>query len=690
MEFKEFKTLLQKNFAELTKDATHLYEVDLDRDALWNLYLDSFPAGMNDVYRERREFDCSCCRHFIKKMGNVVIIKNNVVHTIWDFVADFAAEKPVYQPVIDAMDAFVRSHPVSDVKVFKAAKYAKKDDVGTDKNFENVDGVVREWNHFYLELPKRFVDSSEKSDGDIRGGHRDTRNVFKRSLDDISEESLLTILELIAQNSLYKGEEWRGVLNDFFRYKKEYDKLPTEEEKDLFAWEQSVKAGAAVGRIRNHSMGTLLLDVSGGTDLDEAVRKYEVMVAPTNYKRPKAIFTQRMLDDAKKTIEGLGYLDSLGRRYANLNDITVNNILFSNKDSAKSLRGADVFANMAGEVAVDPKKFSKVEEVPVETFVRDILPTAKNVEALLENRHASNMVSLIAPENKDAPSMFKWQNSFGWAYSGNITDSDMKERVKSAGGKVDGVLRFSIQWNDRDWDRNDIDAHCTEPNGFQIYFGDRYDWRTGGVLDVDITHPEEGAPAVENITWPDKSRMRPGQYRFFVHGWANRGGRKGFRAEIEYDGQIYSYDYNKEVRQGDYVNVAYVTLSPSGEFSIEHILNSSISSREVWGVKTNQFIPVSVVMFSPNYWDEQTGIGHRHYFFMLKDCVNPENPNGFYNEFLKEELLKHKRVLEALGSRTAVKETAEQLSGIGFSSTKREDILVKVKGATERVLKVKF
>lgn len=682
MDFTEMRDKLMEHFNEMVKDIDHLFEVAVDKDELWNLYLDSFPAGTNEIYRERRWHDCSCCRQFIKTIGNAVVIKDNQIETIWDFRTD----DTTYQPVLDALSTYIKSHAVSDIYVSKFKK------IGTLKNYEEMEnGQMHEWTHFFVELPDRFIDRSNRSEGDIKGGFRDTRNVFKRSLDEIDMDALDTILELITSNTLYKGEEWKGVLTEFRKYKKEYNNLSSDAEKELYAWEKSVKAGIAIGRIRNHSIGTLLVNVSEGMDLDTAVKKYEQIVAPANYKRPKEIFTKKMLEDAKKTITELGYMDSLGRRFATLDDITVNNILFSNKDSAKRIGGMDdIFGEMEREAVSNPKKFSKVEEIPVDKFVSDVLPTASEVEVYFENKHTNNMVSLIAPENKDAKTMFKWNNNFGWAYAGNMTDS-MKERVKAAGGKVDGVLRFSIQWNEDGSDNSDLDAHCIEPNRNEIYFGSDRKPRTsalGGQLDVDITHPERNI-AVENITWADRSRMKPGVYKFFVNQYSARGS-KGFSAEIEFDGQIYSFEYNKPLRTNENVQVAEVTFNEDGTFTIKEKLPSNVSSKDVWGVKTNRFVPVSVIMYSPNYWDEQDGIGHRHYFFMLKDCVNPEQPNGFYNEFLKNELVEHKRVFAALGSKMRVKDVDDQLSGLGFSATKRDELIVKVKGSTERILKIKF
>ena len=82
--------------------------------------------------------------------------------------------------------------------------------------------------------------------------------------------------------------------------------------------------------------------------------------------------------------------------------------------------------------------------------------------------------------------------------------------------------------------------------------------------------------------------------------------------------------------------------------------------------------------FSPNFWNEQEGIGHRHVFFMLAGANNDETPNGFYNEFVRQEFMPHKRVFAALGSRMKVSDDVEQLSGVGFSTTRRASVIVRI------------
>lgn len=680
MPFHSFHHKFMNHFDSMTKDAKALYRVDFDPDELWNLYLDSFPVGTNNIYRTRREFDCSCCRHFIKTMGGVVAIRNGRIETIWDFDT---TSPECYQPVMDTLSAYVKSKHIKDVFL------THEPSIGTAHNYEKDENgnKVIQWNHFFVNTPRCAYTTRDVNTETARV--RDDRNVFLRSMCELTLDATKTVLELISQNSLYRGAEWKAQLEQLAAYQEKYNAM-TAEQKELQSWVDVINMNSALARIRNTSIGTLLIDLSAGIDLNAAVTSYERVVAPANYKRPKAIFTKRMLDDAKKTVTELGYMDSLPRRFARLDDISVNNILFANRDAVSRMNGAaaDPFAAMEQQVAIDPKRFSHVEEISIDKFVSDVLPIAKELELFLENRFSKNMVSLTAPVNKDAKTMFKWDNAFAWAYAGNLADSDIRENVKKAGGKVDGVLRFSIQWNDEPgkWDKSDEDAHCQGPCG-HIWFGEKRGFTDGGNLDVDVISPENGKPAVENITWPLLNKMLDGEYKFYVRCYTSRSGNNGFAAEIEANGEVHSYECRRLLHTDDIVPVATVTLK-NGQFTIKDELKSTVSSSTFWNISTNQFIPVSVAMYSPNYWDEQTGIGNRHYFFMLKGCQNPDKLNGFYNEFIKQELMTHKRVFEALGSQMSVQPVEDQLSGVGFSATRHDSFIVKVKGQTERVLKV--
>ncbi|MCK5614016.1 hypothetical protein KAR91_69780 [Candidatus Pacearchaeota archaeon] len=674
-DFIKFKNAMQKQFEVVIKDQEHLFLTDVPKDLLWETYLESYPEGTNEIYRENREYDCNSCRQFIRPFGNIVAIKDNELVSIWDIEE---LDHP-FHIVASALSDLVKAAPIKNVFLAEHAK------LGIDKNHQLMeDGTTRAWDHFFFKVPRKFVNKSGKSIESVQGKFRDVKNVFHRSMKEITIEAAQTILELIDQGSLYRGEESKDVIKAFIQYKLAYIPV-TVELKDNWAWINSFNN--PVAKIKNSAIGTLLVDITAELDLDEAVRKFEAIMAPTNYKRPKAIFTKKMIQAAEEKIVELGFSESLGRKYAVLEDITVNNVLFVNRDAKKKINGS-VFDELKEDVPENVKNFDRVDEVTISQFINDILPNINSIELLAENKHLNNMMSLIAPQDREAPSMLKWNNNFSWAYNRDITDS-MKQNVKNAGGNVEGVLMFSIQWNENGDNLNDFDAHCVEPSGNHIFFetkGRKH--QSSGMLDVDIIQPR--GVAVENITWTDKNRMQEGRYKFYVKNYSHCGGVTGFRAKIEYDGQIYSYDYPKELKQKEEVMVAEVEFTHQNGFKFLSSMDSKLSSREIWGVNTNKFAQVSVAMFSPNYWDGQKEIGNKHYFFFMEGCKNDSTPRGFFNEFLNNDLMEHKRVFEALGSKMRVEPSDNQLSGLGFSSTQRNSIVARVDGSFSRVIKINF
>lgn len=684
----KLKQALENKFNHLIQHGAVAYdttETADERDYLYDLYLDSFKPEDNRIYRERREYDCSACKQFIRNIAGVVFIKDNQKISLWDIDMDGTE----FETVVKALSKHVHAASIKSIYLNDSKN------VGIDHNHEEcANGDIRTWEHLHLVLPSTMVqNTSYESIATKQSKANAIKQVLGRSLNEISEESVNTVIELIDQNSLYKGAEWLPVLKQFRDLKREYltvdDKL-----KSNFIWDKSTQVGPVIGKIRNHSIGTLLVDISNGRDLNDAVKSYESIVAPTNYKRPKALFTKRMIEDAQKTINNLGLASALYRRFATAEDINVNDIAFVDRSVKDSLIGGDAFDMLAATTGVKPKSYDKVQTVPIEKFMTEILPTLTGLEALVETRHQRNFASLIAPVDQSVGRLFKWDNNFTWAYNGNMTDSDIRRNVEKNGGNIHGILRFSLQWNDElSHETDDLDAHCVEKYGTRrdnIYYGHKRS-SLGGTLDVDIQHPKSNIPAVENIVYASKNNLQTGTYDFYVENYQRRSGTNGFKAELEVDGQIYQLNYDKPLRTDERVKVATVAYNDStDEFDVKLHVSNEMASKDIWGITTNQFVPVSLVTLSPNYWGNEKGVGNKHYMFMLKDCINSDRPNGFYNEYLIPELSAHKRVFEALGAQLRVPETDNQLSGLGFSSTQENTLIVKAKGAVERTLKITF
>lgn len=235
-----------------------------------------------------------------------------------------------------------------------------------------------------------------------------------------------------------------------------------------------------------------------------------------------------------------------------------------------------------------------------------------------------------------------------------------------------------------------------EPGGDHIYYGCRRRLSLcGGMLDLDAngTDGMRNDPA-ENIFYADKRKMREGEYHLYVNQFMQRKTTDvGFEAEIEFMGEIHRFSYPQVVK--GIVTIARFRYTHVNGIEFIDSLPSTTASKKVWNLDTQKFHPVNVLMLSPNYWsdcieEEVQGIGNKHYFFLLDQCRNEETARGMYNEFLRNDLNQHRKVLEMVGSKLRSDEQAYQLSGLGFSSTMRNELTVKVSGAFTRQLLVKF
>ena len=695
-----------------------LFKSSVPGSKVWKTYLENFKDGDDPIFRdpESSVHNCNHCNNFVRRYGNVVAVLNNKVISIFDLEVE-----DEYAASFVAMSKLLTEAPIGDVffetfSELNSLPYEscnKKNTVfrlGVNENVKRYTkeeaekfGVVKKdeikkFEHMHLDIPAVFVDMTGNSVESIMGNYRDNKNVFQRAMQEIPLDTLNLVRDLINQGSLLDGATHLYKVEQFIPFKKAYDELPAGE-RDAWCWVTSYKL--PIAKFKNELIGVLCSELAEGKELNEACQAWNKRVDPANYMKAIAPITKRQIEEARKFVEENGYAASFDRRFATIDDIKVTEIKHINVGNGE-LKAVSIFDKVTPAVSTRHKRseFEGVEEVSIDKFMNDILPTCTSVEVLLKNNHEHNMASLTTANQADSKPIFKWSNNYSWTYNGNLAGkSEIKEAVAIKGGKIDGVLRASMMWAEgvESIDNSDLDLWARQPDGQTIGFSagfrkDSGDRRTSmsGQLDVDITNPAafHHKNIVENIVWSDKKKMRDGIYKIWVNGYSIRNS-KGFKAEIEFDGEIYSYEYNQPVGSSANVQLAEVTLK-DGEFSIKHILPEvGVSSREIYGLETNQFHKVNLVCVSPNHWDGND-VGNKHYFFMLDGAKAPQSIRSFHNENLIGDLLAHRKVLEVLGTTNMIPPAEKQLSGLGFNATVNNEVIARLAGSFKRVVKIKF
>lgn len=718
MTFKELNSKIQIQFETMIKTGK-LFRVNISGGKLWDIYLNSFSE--HPIWRVNSIHNCDNDRHFFERYANVVTIIDGKIVSMFGFEASGeyknsieVVSKTIQSSIIDSI--FIECYDelknlgnsVDRNKLSKNQTYYRLGNELTLKEYRNAEeamgkeiGKVYTFNHFHVYLPKQFVDFSGKSSGQILGDLNTTRQLFQKGLN-IPLETLELVRDLIQQGSLLRGDMYLAKVLEFIKLKKTFNEIPVDKQSN---WTWMFFKSTPYVRFANELIGTTCIELAEGKDINLVCKDFNIRVDPTNYNKAKSPVTKQMIEIAEKTIVELGYENSFDRRFATIDDIDISEIKHSNVDNS-----VDKPVGLFGKAGVPSTGFSrhkraefdKVETVSIDKFMKDILPNSTSVEIFMENRFEGNLVSLFTSQS-NSKNLFKWNNPFSWTYNGNLSGkSQLTQMVESKGGRTDGVFRFTHSWNEIEPNQSLMDLHVFLPthdghitgvnntygNGERVGWNNRNHNKTKGSQDVDYTQQAPvGYIPVENITFPDIKLLPNGDYHCKIHNWSFRNsGGKG-KAEVVINGEVYQYIYPK-TKNHEWVDVATVHLK-NGIFTITHHLPETSSAKNFWGLDTNQFHKVNLICTSPNHWGDNN-IGTKEYFFMLQDCKTPDAMRAFHVDQLNSELMSNRKAIDLLGNYKMVESTSKQLSGVGFQSTVKDELIIKVKGSHSRILRLQF
>jgi hypothetical protein len=683
-------------------------EISFSSNKLADLYLKSFPSGTNQMFIEKKEYDCNNCKKFISKIGNMVYIDDDYkIKTIWD-IPDLMYP---FNEVCKVLDEELKKHVIETVFVVNR----KYKDINVRENVgeKTIDDKIKlfKFRHMYCEISDKFLTDDV---GYIYHNHDADYKKLKRFLEDIPVETFLLVRDIV-YDDLYRGDIYKpliekyisednqsGILVEYKKYKDEYEN--SELFQNTFLNKQVSKYTSAVINLKNTPIGEMMYNIKNGDSVDVAIEKYIKMVDPSNYMRVTSeIKSKNELKIAKDKIEQLGIKDSVYRRHMSRLDvgriIPTQNIKYMDREFYKSSEldtFSDFFDGLEKSIVSKVKNFDNAPSKSMEEFFNKILPKCRKVEIYLDNTLDNYFMSVIGPMYSESKNMFKWNNPVCCIYNEGLSGISkyINKRVKEEGGKLNELINVSLSWFNKD----DYDAHMKvtpkDERPEHIYFGKKR--KHNMELDVDMNASHPSTNPVENITFVgnDIGDIKRGKYRYYVHNFRFRSDGEvvepHFLVLFTYFGKTLLLRYDRRLKGEERINtIEFKINDPATGISDIKILDKDLisvnqfdskelkTSRNVWNLKTGEFHTVELAMLSPNYWGD-VKVGEKQYLFIIKDCKNPNEIPGFLNEYLIRDLRDNRKVLERLKDKFIVKPEDKQLSGLGFTETIDKEVVFKV------------
>jgi len=641
----ELFTKFYEMFNKFQEEYTDVYMVDATRGELNEIFQKH--VEKTPIFRKRPTWDCSYCRHSIREVMKTFTI------------TDDYKKLPFAKYILDRYDLDSSFKFLNDMlKDFSKLVYEKPvkgrfktntTNIGVKENIESESGIL--FKHFYFKAKEKYTHNFNDSD---------SYNGLVATIQKYSKHTnvLKDILYYIEENYIYRGSEKLGLIEQTL------DLLQTYNEKidlELFIWKHIDNFAKLFNR---DVISTLADDLIEGKDPEEAISAYNTKVAPENYRQPKTeILSAAQIKTTEQELQKLGYNDFVNKfSFARPQDIRILDVLWTNRkvDSTGAL--TDLLSDNIKTSSVNPDKVTNI------TF-KDFMELLKNTKDIEIDVSKLEKVVLIK-DNFEQP-VFKWQNHINYCYQTGLADVDeVSRRVKDKGGNIDAKLRFSLYWENLD----DLDLHL-EDDTDHIYYGNKRSPDTSFQLDIDmnVSNPVRGA--VENIyTTGFNEEDINREFEVYVHNFTKRETPQKCLLNVYLDNKLVKQYQFRNPASDKKITLLKFTIDKNNCFKIIY----SNKDAEVKLEPERKFVKVDTVLLSPNYWEK--GTGNKHIFFLKKGTdISLNNIRPYNIEQIRDELVKHRKVLQILSRKIQIKGKPE-LVGWGISFSKPRQLLVKVNG----------
>lgn len=239
----------------------------------WEIYLESIPAEHNPIFRERRYYDSNYDRSFIRRFGHVLWIdEDGNISTIWEVDGNSYLHE-----VAQTLDLKLRSGSPRVYSYLIAPVL-----FGSRPNYDD-DGILH---HHFVAVTQGNIAKLEGASTMARIDSKASALLSRVTLE--YTEALRTVLELIRDEQIYRGEQYERMIVDWLEFASG-DRVSIQRRS---VWQCSKSSG--LDGISDSAISTLIQDLVDGMQIEDAVCRFEATLQAQEVERPRDALDQKM------------------------------------------------------------------------------------------------------------------------------------------------------------------------------------------------------------------------------------------------------------------------------------------------------------------------------------------------------------------------------------------------------------